>query len=140
MSDRTLTRILENISHVLGKRSKLMSQPTTQHENLSKFLSSHDHLKWLHDIERQSFYQVCLIFAHEYTHAVFKKLGSIVGSTVFQAWAQLDGRVEDEGCSSMRVEGCVQGGTVDEVRDICAWVFTVSQTLGSSVGSTVFQA
>ena len=65
MSDRTLTRILENISHVLGKRSKLMSQPTTQHENLSKFLSSHDHLKWLHDIERQSFYQVCLIFAHE---------------------------------------------------------------------------
>ncbi|CAB4038947.1 nuclear pore complex Nup133-like [Paramuricea clavata] len=40
-----------------GKRSKLMSQPTTQHENLSKFLSSHDHLKWLHDIERQSFYQ-----------------------------------------------------------------------------------
>ncbi|XP_028398502.1 nuclear pore complex protein Nup133-like [Dendronephthya gigantea] len=40
-----------------GKRSKLMSQPTTQHENLSKFLSSHDHLKWLHDIERHSFYQ-----------------------------------------------------------------------------------
>ena len=37
-----------------------MSQPTTQHENLSKFLSSHEHLKWLHDIERQSFYQVRL--------------------------------------------------------------------------------
>ena len=44
--------------NVTGKRSKLMSQPTTQHENLSKFLSSHDHLKWLHDIERNSFYQV----------------------------------------------------------------------------------
>ncbi|XP_046848153.1 LOW QUALITY PROTEIN: nuclear pore complex protein Nup133-like [Xenia sp. Carnegie-2017] len=39
-----------------GKRSKLMSQPWTQHENLSKFLSSHDHLKWLHDIDRNSFY------------------------------------------------------------------------------------
>ena len=35
-----------------------MSQPWTQHENLSKFLSSHDHLKWLHDIERNSFYNV----------------------------------------------------------------------------------
>lgn len=51
-----------------------MSQPTNQHENLSKFLSSHDHLKWLHDIERQSFYQVycmryitCVLF-----HCLFK--------------------------------------------------------------------
>ena len=64
-----------------------MSQPTTQHENLSKFLSSHDHLKWLHDIERQSFYQVS---AHEkrvpssvYTDLLQRSKFSTFGSVVY---------------------------------------------------------
>lgn len=35
-----------------------MTIPEPQHENLASFLSSHHHLRWLHDIHLKSFYQV----------------------------------------------------------------------------------
>ncbi|XP_072031616.1 nuclear pore complex protein Nup133-like [Amphiura filiformis] len=38
-----------------GKRGKLLSQPFTQHAELSEFLQSHDHLSWLHDIQTKDF-------------------------------------------------------------------------------------
>ncbi|XP_031561013.1 nuclear pore complex protein Nup133-like [Actinia tenebrosa] len=40
-----------------GDRHKLMNQPAPQHENLGKFLSSHHHLSWLHDIHTKSFHK-----------------------------------------------------------------------------------
>ncbi|KAK3749505.1 hypothetical protein QZH41_013473 [Actinostola sp. cb2023] len=40
-----------------GERHKLMNQPALQHENLGKFLSSHHHLSWLHDVHTKSFYK-----------------------------------------------------------------------------------
>ncbi|XP_062980462.1 nuclear pore complex protein Nup133 [Elgaria multicarinata webbii] len=33
-----------------GKRGKLLSQPIAQHGQLASFLQSHEHLRWLHDI------------------------------------------------------------------------------------------
>lgn len=42
-----------------GERQKLMTihVPEQQHGDLSRFLSSHHHLSWLHDINLKSFYQ-----------------------------------------------------------------------------------
>ncbi|XP_078352494.1 nuclear pore complex protein Nup133-like isoform X2 [Oculina patagonica] len=40
-----------------GERQKLMTIPEPQHEDLASFLSSHHHLRWLHDIHLKSFYQ-----------------------------------------------------------------------------------
>ncbi|XP_038072152.1 nuclear pore complex protein Nup133-like [Patiria miniata] len=34
-----------------GKRGKLLSQPFSQHAELSEFLQAHDHLSWLHDVQ-----------------------------------------------------------------------------------------
>jgi len=34
-----------------------MTIPEPQHEDLASFLSSHHHLRWLHDIHLKSFYQ-----------------------------------------------------------------------------------
>ncbi|XP_033628946.1 nuclear pore complex protein Nup133-like [Asterias rubens] len=34
-----------------GKRSKLLSQPFSQHAELSEFLQAHDHLSWLHHLQ-----------------------------------------------------------------------------------------
>ena len=42
----------------LGERHKLMTIPEPQHQDLARFLSSHHHLSWLHDIQTKSFYQV----------------------------------------------------------------------------------
>ncbi|XP_051939725.1 nuclear pore complex protein Nup133 isoform X2 [Hippocampus zosterae] len=38
-----------------GKRGKLLSQPTAQHQQLAGFLRAHQHLSWLHDIHVQDY-------------------------------------------------------------------------------------
>ncbi|XP_066452121.1 nuclear pore complex protein Nup133 [Eleutherodactylus coqui] len=38
-----------------GKRGKLLSQPVSQHEQLTSFLQAHEHLSWLHEINSQDF-------------------------------------------------------------------------------------
>ncbi|KAM9315155.1 nuclear pore complex protein Nup133 [Pholidichthys leucotaenia] len=38
-----------------GKRGKLLSQPTAQHQQLASFLQSHQHLSWLHHIHVQDY-------------------------------------------------------------------------------------
>ncbi|XP_019750267.1 nuclear pore complex protein Nup133-like, partial [Hippocampus comes] len=39
-----------------GKRGKLLSQPTAQHQQLAGFLRAHQHLSWLHDIHVQHYH------------------------------------------------------------------------------------
>lgn len=41
-----------------GKRGKLLSQPTAQHQQLAGFLRAHQHLSWLHDIHVQHYHAV----------------------------------------------------------------------------------
>ncbi|KAG8440947.1 hypothetical protein GDO86_006618 [Hymenochirus boettgeri] len=38
-----------------GKRGKLLSQPASQHGQLSVFLQAHEHLSWLHELNSQEF-------------------------------------------------------------------------------------
>ncbi|KAM6972180.1 nuclear pore complex protein Nup133 [Aplochiton taeniatus] len=38
-----------------GKRGKLLSQPSAQHQQLASFLQAHQHLSWLHHIHVQDF-------------------------------------------------------------------------------------
>ncbi|RMX50067.1 hypothetical protein pdam_00002883 [Pocillopora damicornis] len=47
------------ITYLSGERQKLMTihVPEQQNDDLSRFLSSHHHLSWLHDIHLKSFYQ-----------------------------------------------------------------------------------
>ncbi len=41
-----------------GKRSKLLSQPFSQHAELSEFLQAHDHLSWLHHLQVNDYSKV----------------------------------------------------------------------------------
>lgn len=43
---------------LVGERQKLMSIPEPQHEDLARFLSSHHHLSWLHDVQTKAYNQV----------------------------------------------------------------------------------
>ncbi|XP_015775013.1 PREDICTED: nuclear pore complex protein Nup133-like [Acropora digitifera] len=54
-----------------GERQKLMSIPEPQHEDLARFLSSHHHLSWLHDVQTKAYNQ-----AHETLKGLaFKETG-----------------------------------------------------------------
>lgn len=57
-----------------GERQKLMSMPEPQHEDLARFLSSHHHLSWLHDIQTRAFNQ-----AHETLKGLAFKENSFLG-------------------------------------------------------------
>ena len=59
------------VFYVTGKRSKLLSQPFSQHAELSEFLQAHDHLSWLHHLQVNDYSKVTSSLSPQAWHSIY---------------------------------------------------------------------